>query len=994
MTLDEEEAMLLEEQSLLTEQADLNLGDTKQEFAPEANRDPVPFEETGVTPEDLQQAQSVNLRQLNQLQGKTTPLQSAGDISAQALSYFPGNAIRSFFGKEEVGLGNFINPIEEWQTDNTQRAIKAAEAGIHSGEGVSPKSRAIGSLGINNVEKAKAGKNELDARFNTDVKVGVDQKSGDAVYLNPLNDQIYQMNPIGVDWGDLTEFTGEAIKAVPEVMATILAGKKKITNQLTGKVNRVRIAKQEIAAGSGGVTVGEGLKLGLGKLLGINQDMTLGDVAIAAGLEGTFSAVAGSILESVVSFARKIPIWKEEGVIPGYILDTFKEDLDKIDAKKTVKGIYTKEELNASGSETVDAMNKALRSYQSDVIFAPNVGQVLNDSSMLDIVESIGSLGGAGKRELIEREATNLQAQKEFFTLMNKEVADVNPVGASQLSEDVRQVTDATLNQQRGVARSPLLQAQKAERITVKQIPVQNSFDTGKIVRKALTEEEAAFKKAAKRDYEKIALDADKIGIVPDSDGLTNALLSVDKTGSAFKEAKISDALEADVLERGYKWDVSTINKSIRTLRGMKRAVDTGHSSYNLKKLNDSINVLKEYRVNALKSNPDLLERQLALDALYADGKDLFDKGIGFQILNKKKELADSKIFDNIITNGDSGTAKNVSAAIMDNPEAMMSMRGAIYDLYQTNVVKNGIVNLAAHQAFVDKYIGKRIITPFFKVKELNKLQSVGTIAKVVEREKAQYKIALDKVNSMFEKKLENLDGKGLLNLVWGQEKQTNIIKLQKALKDHPEIWKSVQAETMNEIKKKAISGGVFSVGALETVIENNGGTIKKMLGDGYLSNLTLLKDSLEITARGGNNININTNNAFMDITRSYVGVFTREGRFITAANRFRAASARQLMVDMVLDPSKIRKLSALRRARTGSDTSRLILTQLGVPELFRNTKDADLQEEERISKRISKIKDAEKQRNKSALLNKQKAIDDKISKLKAQQSKLRSLAQ
>lgn len=895
-------------------------------FAPGANRDEIPFNQAGVAQEDIKQLESVNQRKLAQLQGVGSPVESFGDIGAQAVSYAM-NPVREFFGAEKVLPGNFINPIEGYQADETERLLKLAKAGISTTEykdvfgrskGVNAQARAVGSLGLTKKDKIEVSKQQLDKQFKTNVTVGVDPETNEAVYLNPLNNRMYSLNPAGLDGGDFTDYLGSGIVSTTETMAVILALKK----------GKTPSAKKETVAGGLGAAVGEGLRLTAGKLAGTNKELSYTGIAWEATKEGIIALGAGSLFEGLLYAKRKAGTMSAESVIPGHVLDSFKDDVDKIN---------TNSNINVIGEEAVRVVNKALRGVQSNAIVQPNVGQILNDSQVLDVVEALKRGGYAEKKQLIERDASNESALQDYFTLINNNITPQNPPGPFRLAEDIQAVTGKSIAGQIENANVPANQAMQLSGGAIRDIPAGGYMDAGRGVKGALTKEEDLFMKAADRDYTALAKEAEAVNAIPDSFTMKLELSSLDSNQSKAKSRKIVDFLEDGALDLDNQWSITSITDTIKTLRSELRAMDTGVPNAASGTVRKALSILNDFKVRALKDHPDLLEKQQALDAVYAEGKELFHEGIGKKILSTKDSLADSDIFSSIITNGNSNTAKNVATAIMDKPEAMLSMKRAINRLYKKEVTVNGIADIKKHNKFIEKYVNNEIITPFLKDSELKSIRRVGSAGRLVAFEVKKRDAALKKINDLFDNKVDTLEASTLFNKFWGKEKQASIGKLKTILKDQPEVWKSFQSEVMKNIKDSItpLPKGTFSLKLLGETLRNKEGSIKEILGEGYFNNLTTLKEALEVTVRKGDSFEFNQSNALMDIARSYVGVFTREGRFITAANRYRSASSRALLAEMVLDPEKIKKVSALMRARKGSDTARLILVQLGASGLY-----------------------------------------------------------
>jgi len=128
-----------------------------------------------------------------------------------------------------------------------------------------------------------------------------------------------------------------------------------------------------------------------------------------------------------------------------------------------------------------------------------------------------------------------------------------------------------------------------------------------------------------------------------------------------------------------------------------------------------------------------------------------------------------------------------------------------------------------------------------------------------------------------------------------------------------------------------------------------------------------------------------------MDMARAYVGVFTTPGRFLTATNRLRGTAAKKLITDIITDPEKLKKLHALRNARSGSSSGALLLAELGASELAITGEPEDKYYAKSIAEQVKWIKKQKNDANRrKKLINKQNNAK-RISNLKEQQRKFKA---
>jgi len=888
----------------------------------------IPLYKAGVSPGDIRQAQNVNQKELSQLQGESLPVESVGDIIPQMASDLL-NPVRKLFGAEPRQPGTYIDPITQWQADETTRRISLAKRGIGSGDS-SLGSRFIESLAMDDQNRVKAIQKNLNDTFDgKDVELWVDKETGDLLYQNPDNRKVYTANPIGFEFGDIVSYTGDAIVGIAETLGTVYgAGKalaKKAFTEKSGKeitdnkLSNIR-ARREVGYGAAGAAVGEALKISLGKVFGINDEVTAGEIAIEALKEGSLSLGIGTGLEATKALIKKVRSIRGNQVIPGDLLDYFKEKTDNITDKDFGSQV--------GGNKVVDAINDTLVKAQSASVLAPNVGQLLNDSKTLDMVESLSKGGTAEKAALQNRQIVNESALGDYFTIIGQEVTENAPIGKSQLANNIQGVSVQSLEQQKQSASAATQSVEQLSKKTIEEMPVTTPYNASEIVRGAIYEEEAFYKKTFKDEYDYIGELAKKHGVESYLTKMKLEIAALDTIETGAKSKDISkEFIDGDL---GYEsvWSLTKINNTLKRFNELKRESNTGKSKASTGKIKKVIALLNNAQQDILKDDPDVLLKLNALSDAYKVGQEIFNDGIVNSIVNSKKRLATSDIFKAVIKNSD--TAENTASAIMGNRDAMLAMQEGVNDLYIQEVTDNGIINIGKHEKFVRKYIETKILTPFYTEAQIKNLDTAGAIARIYKVEKEKTDALLTKINSTFEGKISNLSGKSLFNKVWGEESQESIVQLKVLLKDRPDIWSDVQAEMLNSIKTTIFSGGSLSVSSLGTLLEKNKRTIKEGLGEGYFKNLTNLQEGLDVVRRKGDKFDLDTESGWAKGIQIYLGRLHPRGKMVTQADKLRSVYARKLLTEMVLDPEKLRKMSALKRTRADSETYKLIVTRLG----------------------------------------------------------------
>ncbi|MFV1977509.1 MAG: hypothetical protein ACC651_17340, partial [Candidatus Scalindua sp.] len=580
-----------------------------------------------------------NRRELAQLQGEPIqPNYTSDGFIDDVRNEFEGahriigqeviNPVREFLGFEKRQPGTYINPVEQWQASETERKINLAEGGIRSGK-VNLRSRFVEGLAMDDKNRVLAVKKNLQEQFGADVKVGIDKKTNEPVYVNPTDGLMYTIDPIGADYGDAAGFVGDAITLTFEALGTmggaVLAGKKKAVNELKKmKVTDDQYSKmrrnREVGWGAAGAAVGDAFKIMLGKQFDINDDVAYSEIAIDAAKEASLSAGFGVGFEALKAGMKKIKGVVGDSVIPAHILDKFGRKLDAIDEKNIGTEI--------GNNQFIDAMNDTLREAQADQVIRPNVAQLTGDTDLLDLVESLKKTGAPERKPVLTREEANLAGQKEYFTIIGKEVTDTQPLGSYQLGQDIQAVTNKSLNAEVQRAEAQTVAAIDKSKELTQGLNKTTPYKAGDIVRNSIYEEEAIFKGVADKEYrilEKKALD---LNLIPDTTDMKLNLALIDSGETGVKKERIVDLFNEGDLDLDADWSLSKINQSIKDLRAQSKSFGSSKSDVQKGSMLKAIAVLTEAKRQALKSDPDLLLKMDALDKLYSDGMEIFNDGI------------------------------------------------------------------------------------------------------------------------------------------------------------------------------------------------------------------------------------------------------------------------------------------------------------------------------------------------------------------------------
>ena len=114
---------------------------------------------------------------------------------------------------------------------------------------------------------------------------------------------------------------------------------------------------------------------------------------------------------------------------------------------------------------------------------------------------------------------------------------------------------------------------------------------------------------------------------------------------------------------------------------------------------------------------------------------------------------------------------------------------------------------------------------------------------------------------------------------------------------------------------------------------------LEYVMGTEYVRNVRVLTEAMDLAARRATNVNYSNtaaaSKAIMDLTRAYVGLFTRAGRVVTAGNRIRGRGASKAMVGALLDSGDLAELMAIKDLPRTHPRYRQFLITMGALEVL-----------------------------------------------------------
>ena len=814
----------------------------------------------------------------------------------------------------------------------------AERSGVSIDDPATSKARFGASLGINPDQKALAIKNSLSKLYKQDIDVRIGSNTGELEYYNPKTKKYALVDKPGADLGDFSDLGGDAMVILPDLITTVFTAG----------------AGKAIGLGATAAGAGEYARLKLGQAVyDINKFNPDGSKVTEMQLAGEAAKTAGvSLAFGFGGLGVAKSIKGINNIIKGRIAP---DDLvDYVGSKNGAEDLSR--QLNDKLEEA--GLNSRLRFKTS---------QALNDPDLMAVqqkMETSPRLGFVG--EMSEATTKEMNALNDYFSLLRSEF-DPKGLLKNQNQYDVDNLIKGVITKRNEPQIKSLIKQQEAtENLlnqTINELPNGTKVATGVNVRSAIDDTRRIWKDNA--DKALVKLDEAAGGVKIKSDILGKAIKEIDdkQLDNIFNMAdpSIGKYLRGDeILDGSATLNISTLRNTMSYLKRQIRKgekglttedIDTGAYKYIVGKINEQI---------VRDAPPKFVTAFDTYNDIYSKGKQRLDNTIVADVMKKRGgELVygDDAVFDLTFKKGLNSTrvADDIHDVIKDYPDAMLSYKGSINDLYKSKVIVNDKVNVAKHNQFIKNYEDKLKI--FFNPKEYNEITKIGGFQKTINNIEKTREDIIKNLSKSFEGKLQNASSGELLEKIYKPNNIGQIKELKKILSKDPEIFQAFQNSVLKDLNERVtvkhgtIGIDVLSPARFKSYIYGEGGekgyqfALKEIFGEAYMKNLRLLNDSLQITARKAPAKLAEEGvygNIVTDFIRVKVGQFTQAGRLLTAGKRIYHKTSNQIMKNAILNPENLADLMKLKKLNPKSAEAAYILGKLNGMLYFDQTQDGE----------------------------------------------------
>ena len=814
----------------------------------------------------------------------------------------------------------------------------AERSGVSIDDPATSKARFGASLGINPDQKALAIKNSLSKLYKQDIDVRIGSNTGELEYYNPKTKKYALVDKPGADLGDFADLGGDAMVILPDLITTIFTAG----------------ASKAIGAGAVMAGAGEYARLKIGQAAyDINKFNPDGSKVTEMQLAGEAAKTAGTSL--AFGFGGL-------GVAKGIkaINNIVKGRIAPDDLVDYVGGKNNAEDLSRQINDKLEeaGLNSRLK-YKTS--------QALNDPDLMAVqqkMETSPRLGFVG--EMTEATTKEMNALNDYFSLLRSEF-DPKGLLKNQNQYDVDNLIKGVITKRNEPQIKSLIKQQEAtENLlnqTINELPNGTKVATGVNVRSAIDDTRRIWKDNA--DKALVKLDEAAGGVKIKSDILGKAIKEIDdkQLDTIFNMAdpSIGKYLRGDeILDGSATLNISTLRNTMSYLKRQIRKgekglttedIDTGAYKYIVGKINEQI---------VRDAPPKFVTAFDTYNDIYAKGKQRLDNTIVADVMKKRGgELVfgDDAVFDLTFKKGLNSTrvADDIHDVIKDYPDAMLSYKGSINDLYKSKVIVNDKVNIKKHNEFIKNYESKLKI--FFNPKEYNEIIKIGGFQKTINNIEKTREDIIKNLSKSFEGKLQNASSGELLEKIYKPNNIGQIKELKKILSKDPEIFQAFQNSVLKDLNERVtvkhgtIGMDVVSPARFKSYIYGEGGekgyqfALKEIFGEAYMKNLRLLNDSLQITARKAPAKLAEEGvygNIVTDFIRVKVGQFSQAGRLLTAGKRIYHKTSNQIMKNAILNPENLADLMKLKNLNPKTVEAAYILGKLNGMLYFDQTQDGE----------------------------------------------------
>ena len=776
-------------------------------------------------------------------------------------------------------------------------------------------------------------------------------KTGELEFYNPKANKYQLMNSQGLDVGDILSLSGDSVKLLTETVGGVggyLFGKGVglTTAALTGPASFVAAP---VLGGLGGVyggykgsyygsLVGEITKAAIGNVFfpglnpdtstkeGIDQIIKDPNVMKDAELAGYFGA-AGIAAEGVVRAAVKA-------------LQT-----GKLLTKKDFKNLATSAEEAQLIADEINGKltdSKLLAKGEPKQFFF-GVAEATQDPETMLFLNALIDSDPLVKQKISAMDKTQQRLLSAYFDEAGSSFNYANLSGKpgsdpTSVINKIKEILYIRKNTDIGRFRDDVLKkSQKNLDDAIKELPNQGKIldkdISGSFIRTAVGDAQKALDDEFTPLFEgvmELAKDQ-QVSVAPIKKVLNEITKRQEET--AFKN--FLPVEKFFTLKDGAKLDGKYLIQTMQDLKAFDRKMRTGAiaadaSEANVQRL---IGAIQESFATGSKGNKTIYQKLRNLNTDYYNRKKALNNTLGdlVAVKNGRVKIQDSDLFETSFTARTGGYKERIDEVyevLKNNADHMNAYKQNILNFYRREVIKpDGTVDIKKHQQFVsqtDKGGYGYGLRKFFG-DEFNEIKKVGQLQKRVEKETLQLENLKKELAEQTAGKVQDLSPNSIINAMFDAQDPKMVSQVMDLLDQNPSVKNKFKTVLADRIKDGITdTKGNFNLIEFDKFFKPNKknstyNAFKIAFRDdkNYIDAIDTIHKAVTIMARRGEGATRKeslSSQWMMHLLRVRVGMFTPEGRAMTAAIRLSEKANQKSFANIITNPEATKKIAQLAK--------------------------------------------------------------------------------
>jgi|TARA_A100000171_G_scaffold6186_1_gene4807 hypothetical protein len=775
-------------------------------------------------------------------------------------------------------------------------------------------------------------------------------KTGELEFYNPKADKYQLVNVAGLDSGDILSFTGDFIKLITETAGGVtgLMGGAFIggmTNPVVGGAAALYGAYRMSKAGS---YAGELVRAGVGNLFfpGLNPEITsmkgiqeiLGDEEIQnnaqmAAYFGAFGPVADKMIKTI------------KGAISAGRLLT-KKDFSKM------AGDAEEAQIIADKINQGIADSKLLQKGMPEEFYF-GVGEATRDPETLMYLNNLYEHDSAFRTALNAKDKANRDLLLKYYTSIGDTFTYAKLTGKADVApgsvvREINKIISDSLNSKIGKQEQKiLLGSKKSLDESIAELPNQGVIVQGGYIRTSIGNAQRALEKEFNKKFDGMMETAKDVQF--DTKIIQDVFKQV---SNREKQTLFKNSLPIskmfNIKDTQKTIDGKTLIQTIQDLKAFDRKVRTGVVA------GDASEASIQRLIGALQDAMGSTEGKAAkgvyqtfrsLNKKYYNAKKALNNTLGdlVAIKNGRVKIQDSDLFETSFTARTKGYKERIDEiyeVLKKDEDHINTYKNNILNFYRKEVVKpDGTVDVKKHQQFVsdtDKGGYGYGLKKFFG-EDFNEIKKIGGLQKKINEETLKLENLKKELLETSEGKLQSLNSNSIIRSFLSGDDPKYVKDIMKVLGSNPAVKNKVKASMADYIQNEITDDfGNFTLDKFNKFFKTTSGfkgtidktitskkhspfeMVKEVFKDDpqYVEGLETIHKAVTIMARRdtdaikpGARIS-----ALMHMLRTKVGLFTPEGRALTAVLRLTEKANQKSFANLLSNKDAVKKIAQLNR--------------------------------------------------------------------------------